>query len=264
MIGLLTMPMMLGGGGWTPAQAGSLAWFDFTTPGTLWQDTNATTAVTANNDPVARANDQSGNAKHLLLTGNSDERPLWSAADGLTFDGVNDGLEISSLAIGANQLTVGIELNCTVTGVTYAVLEHGYANNASSGLNGSMICYVAAAANAGERVVRISQDTDGQGSDGLRGERFVSTDSAFRSLVMLGDNSTSIGDLRFWDEDDERTGTIVFNTKNGTGNFATAAFSLGRRTDGSIPGPVKVRRLAIFAGALSTEDRASLTAWLGG
>ena len=72
------------------------AWLDASDTSTTWQDTAATTAATADNDPVALITDKSGNGNNYSQS-NSDRRPLLrSDANGqnslsvLSFDGSDD------------------------------------------------------------------------------------------------------------------------------------------------------------------------------
>jgi hypothetical protein len=76
--------------------AGSVkgAWYDPSDLSSMFQDTAGTTPVAANNDPVGRINDKSGNGNHLLQA-TAGKRPLYQTASGLSwllFDGVDDGL----------------------------------------------------------------------------------------------------------------------------------------------------------------------------
>lgn len=70
------------------------ALFDFTDNTTLWQDTGGSTAVTLNNDPVARADDLSGNG-HNLLQATTTKRYIWKSAGHIDGDLVNDALELT-------------------------------------------------------------------------------------------------------------------------------------------------------------------------
>jgi hypothetical protein len=72
------------------------AWLDASDTTTTWQDTSATTAATADNDPVGRINDKSGNGNNYTQ-GASGRRPLLrTGANGqnslpvLSFDGSDD------------------------------------------------------------------------------------------------------------------------------------------------------------------------------
>lgn len=56
-----------GGGGFSPLSlTGLVLWCDCSDSSTLFQDTAGTTPATANNDPVGRINDKSGNSNNFL------------------------------------------------------------------------------------------------------------------------------------------------------------------------------------------------------
>lgn len=76
--------------------AGSVkgAWYDPSDLSSMFQDTAGTVPVAANNDPVGRINDKSGNGNHLLQA-TAGKRPLYQTASGLSWlllDGVDDGM----------------------------------------------------------------------------------------------------------------------------------------------------------------------------
>lgn len=80
----------------TPTDLGAslAAWYDANDITTLFQDSAGTTPVTADNDPVGKMNDKSGNARHLLQA-TAGFRPLYKTAvvgskAALRLDGVDD------------------------------------------------------------------------------------------------------------------------------------------------------------------------------
>ncbi len=80
------------------------AFWLYDTPAYLWQDTSATTAVTADTDPVGRVDDLSGNGKHLLQA-TSGNRPAYrTGPPRVVWDAVNDYLSISSAAFPIDEL----------------------------------------------------------------------------------------------------------------------------------------------------------------
>lgn len=81
----------------TPSVVNPRAWYDPSDLSTMFQDGAGTIPVTANNDPVARVNDKSGNSPPLLAAIDA-ARPLYKTAGGLhwlEFDGVDDTLSAS-------------------------------------------------------------------------------------------------------------------------------------------------------------------------
>lgn len=94
--------LLFSGGAFSPLSIAGLAlWLDGSNTASLWQDTAATTPVTADAHPVGRANDLSGNGNHVTQATDT-KRPLWKAAiqNGrgvLRFDGVDDFLAVTGL-----------------------------------------------------------------------------------------------------------------------------------------------------------------------
>lgn len=58
------------------------AWLDADDTSTTWQDTSATTAATADSDPVGRINDKSGNGNHYSIANTALRPALRTAANG--------------------------------------------------------------------------------------------------------------------------------------------------------------------------------------
>ena len=76
-------------------QLSPAAWYDPSDLSTLFQLSNGTVPVTANNDPVGYMGDRSGNVNHLIQA-TAGARPLYKTSGGLSwleFDGVDDFLK---------------------------------------------------------------------------------------------------------------------------------------------------------------------------
>lgn len=85
---------------WSPLDLGAKvkAWWDHADISTLWQDTAATTPVSADTDPVARVDDKSGNGKHKVQA-TSGNRPAYRTNTGkarLVYDGTNDTMVVTT------------------------------------------------------------------------------------------------------------------------------------------------------------------------
>lgn len=85
------------------------AWWDVSDTTTTFQDLLGATPATANNDPVFRVNDKSGNSRNLLQLQASDaSRPLLKISGGknwLQFDGTDDNLGFFLLSSLSQPLT---------------------------------------------------------------------------------------------------------------------------------------------------------------
>jgi hypothetical protein len=74
------------------------AWLDASDTTTTWQNSNATTAATADTDPVRRINDKSGNGNNYIADSDSARPQLRTGGNGqnslpvLSFDGTDDVL----------------------------------------------------------------------------------------------------------------------------------------------------------------------------
>lgn len=76
-------------------------WYDPSDLTTMFQNSNGTTAVTADGDPVGYIADKSGNGKHWIQA-TAAARPLYKTGGGLhwlQFDGTDDGLGVSTVAL---------------------------------------------------------------------------------------------------------------------------------------------------------------------
>jgi len=95
---------LTGGTRFTPAALFTGAnggWWDPSDLSTMFQDSAGTTPVTANNDPVGKILDKSGNGNHLTQA-TAGKRPLYKTSGGLSwleFDGVDDFLSIASMTV---------------------------------------------------------------------------------------------------------------------------------------------------------------------
>jgi hypothetical protein len=103
------------------------AWYDPSDLATLFQDSAGTTPVTANNDPVGKMLDKSGNGFHLTQA-TAGKRPLYKVSGGLSsllFDGTDDFLQSgaftawaqpSSFLLGEKLTSIGAAQGNFITG----------------------------------------------------------------------------------------------------------------------------------------------------
>lgn len=87
-------------------------WYDPSDISTLFQDTAATTPVTANNDPVGRINDKSGNGNHLLQA-TAGKRPLYKVSGSFSWvqlDGTDDFMQKAFTLNQPNMRVTGIRM----------------------------------------------------------------------------------------------------------------------------------------------------------
>jgi len=96
---ILRRPLLLADDEITPADLAPFAGWDFSDVSTLWQDTSATTAADAEDDPIRRIDDQVGS--HYLETGATSTSPLLKLAGvngkpAALFDGFDDRMTVPS------------------------------------------------------------------------------------------------------------------------------------------------------------------------
>jgi hypothetical protein len=128
-------------GEWTPTNLGSTlkAWWDVSDLSTLFQNSDGTTAVAADGDPVGYIADKSGNGFHLTQA-TSGSRPTYKTSSGLhwlDFDGTSDfiksangDLNLPTLSIlmafrpegGGNQVVFGLPQDTVHTGPFFRVV----------------------------------------------------------------------------------------------------------------------------------------------
>ncbi len=128
---------------WDPDQlflaAEDGAWYDASDLTTLWENSDLTTQVTADGDPVGAWEDKSGNG-HTLLQATSANRPLYKTSGGLhwvEFDQVNDHMTVN---FGAN-LTQPITSGCSVRGGTIGAWNYGYIWDSLSATDRHILIY---------------------------------------------------------------------------------------------------------------------------
>jgi hypothetical protein len=183
---------------WTPPKdsifsplqiSGCVAWFDFSDPATMFTDTGGTTAVSADENAIARINDKSAGGYHLTQS-NSSDRPIYKTGiqNSLSvgrFDGSNDSLISSAnfsiqgsssrtiftvfkrddatnriiVSWGTNSITGSAWSITSEYGLRLNLLRKLYANNGS---NGSWS--IATASLSGTTVNDIEMFFDGGGA----------------------------------------------------------------------------------------------------
>ena len=107
----------LGGSFSFPLTLSPILWLD-TRVGYLFQTTDESTPVTANNDPVGRSNDRSGNAYNCLQS-TSGFRPLFQTTGGLLLDGTDDNLGIPNGVVTTLASTNSVSLACWFKGTVF-------------------------------------------------------------------------------------------------------------------------------------------------
>lgn len=225
--------------------------FDFTDAAKLFQLSNGTTAVTADNDPIGYVTDLSGNGKHGTQA-TAGSRPLYVAGSGAVGDG-NKHMTCGTLDLSAETaLTV---VACVQTSLTsdQGVFEHGSFNDGDASVlmdSGAGGQYVATLFGA-------SADPATKNSRGGAG-------ASFKVVGVVFDRSqaTALTQVK-----SRINGEVYGNSQHvggtsGTANFASRTAQImnwygGTKLNG------KLARIVVIAGALTADELFALEYWAG-
>lgn len=229
--------------------------YDFTDPTLLFQNSNGTTAVTADSDPIGYVTDLSGNGKHgtQATAGN---RPLYKSADPRAlFGGTN------------NSLTAGTVDFSTTDKITViaAVDVNAAANGALCGLGASAagdfgcVFYTAAGNVWCGRVYGSTGNSSIQRANNAAKPAAPFTRVMSFVLDLAGATATDEVKLRS-NGDPAETSTFIAGPA-GSGNFANREVSIGTWQSLFLNGAI--RRLVVVGGALTTAELFNAEAWCG-
>lgn len=219
-------------------------WFDASDLSTLWQDTAATSAVTADGQSVARADDKSGNGAHSTQTTGS-RRPLYKTSGGVhwvLFDGVDDLMEFTNNITGTADHSVFIgcrSLDASQT-VTERTLTLGDPDSAG-GPGRLFTSEIALRVGGGNEVYNAAAEQNA--------DRVV-------SHILVGGGSPNATNNRCW-----RDGTEL-------GVSSSTSQSMNTSTAGAWGGDfngypnVRIHQIIAVADDKSS-DRASVVTWIG-
>ena len=135
-------------GAFTPADLFAASekggWWDPSDFATMFQDTAATVPVTATGQTVARINDKSGNAKHLLQATAGSRPTLQQDGAGkyyLDFDGTADFMSVASFDLSTTDAATAVAgVRKTSDAATGVIFEH---SNSSTFTNGTIAMFTA-------------------------------------------------------------------------------------------------------------------------
>jgi hypothetical protein len=201
------------------------AWYDPSDFSTMWQDTAGTTPVTATGQSVARIDDKSGNAKHLLQ-GTAGSMPVLQQDAGgnyyLDFDGTDDFMSCASFDLTTTDcVTVTAGLRKDSDAATGLVVELSTSSSANSG---TFALFAPGANGATTFVFRHRGSVD-------------STTTATGQTAPLTAVVTGLGEIG-GDYNRIRVNGAVSATltsNQGTGAMISATLYVGRRAGTSVP-----------------------------
>jgi hypothetical protein len=246
--------LLLGVGGrggspsFSPADIAGLAlWLDASDAATLFQDAAGTTPAVADNDPVGRWADKSGNGRHVTQATAGSRGTLKTAVQNgrgvVRFDGTADHLTSSS------QLLSG------VTGLSVFLVLHGTGESLSDsdrplGHNTPPANDLVITFPGGKPAMRIAAEEPAAAGPNSRS----GTTAGY--IVSGVATATSI---TVWDN-----GVAGTPRTQALGTFSTSASGFGV---GALPGPMSpypgdVAEVLVYGSALSTTDREAVEAYL--
>jgi hypothetical protein len=230
-----------GGGVFTPLSVANLElWLDASDAATLFQDSAGTTAATANNDPVGRWSDKSGNGRNATQ-GTAGARPLLKTAlqNGramLRTDGTDDVLSLPDFLTGFTA------------GEIFAVVKSVNAKGSrQDGL------WTFSVPDSGYYTFTDSQVYDGFGTDTRKTVGAISGDTNIARVINV---YSAANDWAF-----RLDNTEVFSTGTNTVSFR-ADPSIGSNAGAPQFGNHDWGEVVLYSRKLTTAERSAVTAYL--
>lgn len=225
------------------------AWWDPSDLSSMFQDSAGTTPA-AVDSPVGKINDKSGRGNHLIQA-TAASRPVLRYTTGryyLEFDGSDDGMAIAALNLSGGDsvmLCMGVRKLADTGATTY-------------------LCELTGNVTATQGGLALRHDNiNGDAFDFLsRGSALAGASSAAvvvnttAVLTGIGDISADTCRLRV-----NQTETSIA-TDQGTGNYANAAFSLGRRVNFANPTNMRFYGAILRGVVPSAGELAAVEAWM--
>lgn len=242
-------------GAFTPADLFAASekggWWDPSDFSTMFQDTAGTIPVTATGQAVARINDKSGNAKHLLQATVGSRPTLQQDGAGnyyLDFDGVADFMSVASFDLSTTAAATAIAgVRKTSDAATGVIFEH---SSSSTFTNGTIAMF--SALSSGANFAFRHKGTAGGDS--------TTTGNAAPMLAVLlgvGNISTDLNQISV------NGGLAARSTLDqGTGNLRNDTFYVGMRGGTTLPFAGRLYGLIITGAEISAALRVTASAWM--
>lgn len=226
-------------------------WWDPSDFSTMFQDTAATVPVTATGQTVARINDKSGNAKHLLQATAGSRPTLQQDGAGkyyLDFDGTADFMSVASFDLTSTDAATAVAgVRKSTDAATGVIFEHSANSSVTSGTI-AMFAALSAGANFGFR----HKGTAGADSNagGLA--------APYLAVVAgTGKISTDLNQCRI------NGGLAAQNTiDQGTGNLTNQTLYVGARGGTSLFFAGRLYGLIVRAATTDNTTLATAEAWM--
>lgn len=226
-------------------------WFDFSDLTTLFQDTGATSPVTASGQSIARINDKSGNSRNASQSTPA-AQPTYtttSTINGVAVGSFDGGDRLGTSAVDFTA-TNQVEIWGVVRSTSTANDQHFWGNrNASTGSivmthsSGTNAPYIFAQGNVGNSSI------------------LGAINSVASIRRGIGNFALSTNEVDLYVDGVLANGVRSFNSNN-TGNFGNLSWCVGARSDGAAPFTGLVGELLAFNRLLTTNEAANLSTYL--
>lgn len=253
-------------GTFTPRRFSSLAgWWDASALSSMFQNSNGTTAVSENDNPVGYWADLSGNGRHLTQSTNNN-RPLfkinyYNSLPAVLFDGSNDSLWATSLpALATSPLTVVL---CIDSLLSSASQDRGVITLSASSVSSSY---------NNDGGLQMVANSTGRGGTRRAFEWYNRSASGGLELETVGTaTSQPVGKKVYSVVANGTTGTFFqdgtqVDSQSATVSTSTSRLFLGSLVDSNNPSLYwngRILEVCIYSRALSTSDRLTLERHLG-
>lgn len=227
------------------------AWWDPSDFSTMFQDTAATVPVTATGQTVARINDKSGNAKHLLQATAGSRPTLQQDGAGkyyLDFDGIADFMSVANFDLSTTDAATAIAGVRKSTDAAMGVIFELSASSTFTNGTIAMFSALSAGANFGFR------------HKGTAGADSTTSGNPAPMLAVVagtGKIATDLNQCRV------NGGLAARNTLDqGTGNLRNDTLYVGMRGGSTLPFAGRLYGLIIRGATTTNATLATAEAWM--
>ena len=224
--------------------------FDITDQTTLFQNSNGTTAVSANNDPFGYVADLSGNANHATQS-TAGTRPLWDATN------LCGKFSSSLLVTPAIDLT-GTDKLTIIICARFNVASTGILLESSADFNGNDGAILINETASGEISIAGRGSVVGSRTTGAYSAPFERVISAVYDL-----SGAALSDEILPQINGAVPSLTNFNGPLGSGNFGNHVFNIGARSGVSYPLNGSMFRIICIGRTLTTQEYVDAKNWVG-
>lgn len=217
--------------------------YDFTSPGTLFQDTARTTPVVLANDPIGGVTDLSGNSKHATQA-TAGSRPLWNGYATFT----NHFLTVASMDFSStNKVTLILGMYVASDALQGIVVEHSATVAGNNGTFALAVPQTNATADA---------RWNSKGTTLVQPTPTRTAAPSFLVATCVGNIGGPLASISI-----NRAVATTVATTQGTGNFGNFTTYIGKRAGTSLPINGRIYRVVAIGRLLTATETAAVEAW---